>query len=203
MTFCLQFKSIIYVIFGDIVVCRVYKRICGSYQIYYQISVRSLSLRLLDLKSIRFGARYTESIYRSGLFPQVLFLPLSPLLSLVSSSSLLSSFSSLLSYPSSLLSSPFFLSIFPSLLSSLFCLLSSPSFILSSLSSYYLLSLSFFFPFLFLSSSLLLFFSALSPSPLCFLRSALFSLLILIFDFSDFDNLSKLKWWKWWIIRVQ
>ena len=30
VTFCLQFKSIIYVIFGDIVVCKVYKRICGS-----------------------------------------------------------------------------------------------------------------------------------------------------------------------------
>ena len=163
MTFCLQFKRIIYVIFGDIVVCRVYKRICGIYQIYGCAEFKSAVARI-EIFSI------WSEIYR-------IYLWVGSLSPSSRSSSLCSSLSYLILsffFPSllSLLSPPFFLSIFPSLLSSLFCLLSSPSFFLSLLSSYYLLSLSFFFPFLFLSSSLLLFFSSLSPSPLCSLLSA-------------------------------
>ena len=136
-------------------------------------SVRNLSLRLLNLKSIRFGARCTESIYGSGLFPQVLFLPLSLLLSIVSSlfsCSLLFLPFSLIPPLSSLLSLYFPFSLLFSLLSSLFSffLFISSFFLLSPFSIFFL---SFSLP-LFLSSSLLLFFSSLSPSPLCSLLSS-------------------------------
>ena len=124
-------------------------------------AVRSLSLRLLDLKFIRFGARYTESIYRSGLFPQVLFLPLSPLLSIISS--LFSC--SLLFLPFSLI--PPLSSLLPSF--SPFSLLSS---LLSSVFS--LLLLSFYLVFLLIISFLYLFSFLFSSSlPLCFSSSPL------------------------------
>ena len=138
-----------------------FKRICGSYQMTEICAEFKFAVARFEIYSI-----------------------CSCLLSLL----LLSSFSSLLSSPpsSSLLSSPSFLSVLPSLLSSLFyLLLLSSLFYLLLLSSLFLLYLfSVFFSFLF-SSFLLLFFSSLSPSPVCFLRSALFSLLILIFDFSS------------------
>ena len=195
MIFCLQFKSIIYVIFLDIVVCRVYKRICGVYQIYVCAEFKSAVARF-EIYSI--WSEINRNCFSAGsLSPGSLLFLVS---SLFSCSLLFLPFSLPLLPPLfSLLPlfSPF--SLLSSLLSSIFSffLLSSYLF-LSLLISYYIFSLSFS-----LSSSLPFFFSSspLSlrlPSALC-----LCSLLILIFDLSKFDNLSKLKWWKWLIIRVQ
>ena len=191
MTFCLQFKSIIYVIFGDIVVCRVYKRICGSYQIYVYAEFKFAVARF-EIYSI--WSEINRNCFSAG--------SLSPGSLLFLVSSLFSC--SLLFLPFSLPLLPPLFSLLPpfspfSLLSSL---LSSPSFFSLLISSYLFLFLiiSFLYLFLFLirflSSSLLLL--SLSVSPL--LSSALFSLLSLIFNFSDFDNLSRLKWW---IVRLQ
>ena len=47
MTFYLyNLKSIDYIIFLDIVVCRVYKRICGIYQIYVCAEFKSAVARI-------------------------------------------------------------------------------------------------------------------------------------------------------------
>ena len=164
MTFCLQFKSIINVIFGDIVVCRVYKRICGIYQIYGCAEFKSAVARI-ETFSI-WSEMYRIYLWVGSLSPSS------------RSSSLCSSLSYLILsffFPSllSLLSPPFFLSIFPSLLSSLFSffLLSSYLF-LSLLISYYIFSLSFSLsyslPFFFSSSPL----SLRLPSAFCALLSS-------------------------------
>ena len=139
--------------------------------------MRSLSLRLLELKSFRFGARYTEIyLWVGSLSHRLSSLSfLSPLLSVVSS--LFSC--SLLFLPFSLIPPLFFPSFSPfsllsSLLSSVFSFFLLSSYLLLSSLIFLLSPFSIFFSFLilFLSSSLLLFFSSLSPSPLCSLLSS-------------------------------
>ena len=167
MTFCLQFKSIIYVIFGDIVFAG--SRICGT--IKSTLSEFKSAVARFEIYSI-WSEMVQIYLWVGSLSPSYC------LLSLL----LLSSFSSLLSYPFpplfSLLPpfSPF--SLLSSLLSSIFSffLLSSYLF-LSLLISYFIFSLSFSFsyslPFFFSSSPL----SLRIPSALL---SALFLFLFLI-----------------------
>ena len=174
-------------------VCRVYKRICGSYQIYVYAEFKFAVARF-EIYSI--WSEINRNCFSAGsLSPGSLLFLVS---SLFSCSLLFLPFSLPLLPPLFSLLPPFSpFSLLSSLLSSIFSffLLSSYLF-LSLLISYYIFSLSFS-----LSYSLPFFFSS-SPLSLC-LPSALCSLLVLIFDLSKFDNLSKLKWWKWWIIKVQ
>ena len=156
MTFCLQFKRIIYVIFGDIVVCRVYKRICGSYQIYVCAEFKFAVARF-EIYSI--WSEINRNCFSAGSFSlgSLLFL----VSSLFSCSLIFLRFSLPLLPPLFSLLPPFSpFSLLSSLLSYIF------SFFL--LSSYYIFSLSFSLPFFFSSSPL----SLRLPSAFCALLSS-------------------------------